>query len=166
MVVVLTVVSVPVPRVMVRVWSVTMSETLVTTPVSSSPSPFSGCSGKAVEVAVGTPELRGMVGAEVMGAVRVEPTRPEETASSMTEAEMLGASEMGQTVVVRATVLVTTTTVFSDSGRVAMSDSSAGQLVMVGAQLVTVATSVVMTVKVVWPTAGAVVLSLRKWKCS
>lgn len=93
------------------------------------------------------------------GSVRVLPTM---LVFEMMEAEISGASETGHTVVVRATVWVTTAVVFWDSGRVAMSDSLAGQSVTVGAQLVMVATSVVITVMVVSVSPGRVVLSRRK----
>lgn len=64
--------------------------------------------------------------------------RPPVEALAMTEDEILGTSDTGQTVVVRTMVSVTTMVVFCDSGRVAMPVGWAGQLVTVGAQLVIV----------------------------
>jgi hypothetical protein len=80
----------------------------------------------------------------------------------MTEDEILGTSDTGQTVSVRMMVSVTTMVVFWDSGRLAMPVAWAGQLVTVGAQLVMVCTRVVLTVNVV---RFSVAVALPRGKC-
>lgn len=50
----------------------------------------------------------------------VEPVMPPVEALAMTEDEILGTSDTGQTVVVRTMVSVTIMVVFWDSGRLAM----------------------------------------------
>jgi hypothetical protein len=146
---------------MVRVPEVTISLTEVEMlePLESPGREVS--TGRASERVAPTPVERGTEG--VKGAVKVTPVSVE--ASEMMDEEIAGASEIGQTVSVRMTVLVTTKVDLSDSGRVAMSVGSAGQLVTVGAQLVMVLVWVAMTVSVVMPAASvAVELSRRKWK--
>lgn len=144
MVVVSTEALAPLPMVMVRVLSVTTSETVTF-------APFPPAGGLP-------PALAGVVtaGAE---AVMVDPVmRPDEWAA-WREEEMLEACSTGQTVVARTTVSVTTTVVLADSGRLPMAVwlVRAGQLVTVGAQLMMVWTEVAMTVSVVG--AAALLLS-------
>lgn len=138
----------PLPIVMVRVLSVTTSEK-----VTLAPFPPAGGLPPAGE----PPALAGVVtaGAE---PVMVDPVmRPEEWAA-WREEEMLEACSMGQTVVASTTVSVTTTVVLADSGRLAMAVWRAGQLVTLGAQLMTVWTEVARTVSVVAAaSAGALV---------
>lgn len=148
----------PLPMVMVRVLSVTTSETVTLTPLPGAP-PAGGA----------PPAWAGVVAA---GAepVMVDPVmRPEEWAA-WREEEMLEACSTGHTVVASTTVSVTTTVVRADSGRLPMAVAlvRAGQFVTVAAQLMTVCTEVAMTVSVVGAAAlstAEVIVPLDRGKC-